>query len=110
VVREGMHVTALGFSQGVATLTRWIARGTARVHRAVLWAGELPPDVNPAALAERVQEVVVVQGERDLLAHWTKPDELRARMHHANVGFRSLTFDGGHRIDSGVLRELTIGG
>jgi dienelactone hydrolase len=108
VVKDGVHVTVLGFSQGVATLTRWLARSTARAHRAVLWAGELPPDVNPAALAERVQEVVVVQGERDRLTHWTKPDELRARMQDSDVGFRSLSFDGGHRIDSGVLRELAV--
>jgi dienelactone hydrolase len=107
VVKDGMHVTALGFSQGVATLTRWITRGSARVNRAVLWAGELPPDVRPAVLAKHVEELVVVHGDRDQLTQWTKPDELRERMNDANVAFRSMTFDGGHRIDTDVLRTLT---
>jgi predicted esterase len=108
VVNDGAHVTALGFSQGVATLTRWITRGTVRVNRAVMWAGELPSDVQPRTLAERVGEVVVVQGDRDRLTEWTKPEELHARLNAEHVGYRSLTFEGGHRIDTTVLRELAI--
>src|SRR3989475_5842613 len=38
------RVTALGFSQGTATVSRWAALGQSRLHHVVLWGGELPPD------------------------------------------------------------------
>src|SRR5438094_10559164 len=43
--RSQVTVHALGFSQGVATASRWTAMGKARVDRLMLWGGEFPPDL-----------------------------------------------------------------
>src|SRR5437762_7802629 len=40
------RVTALGFSQGTATVCRWAALGSVRIDRLVLWGGEVPPDLD----------------------------------------------------------------
>src|SRR6266571_4009811 len=40
------RVTALGFSQGTATVCRWAAYGSARIDRLIVWGGEVPPDLD----------------------------------------------------------------
>src|SRR5438874_13785220 len=47
------QVTALGFSQGTATVCRWAARGSARLERLILWGGEVPPDLDLKRLRVR---------------------------------------------------------
>src|SRR5467141_3346918 len=40
------RVTALGFSQGSATVCRWAAFGSTRIERLIVWGGEVPPDLD----------------------------------------------------------------
>src|SRR2546425_11599444 len=51
------RVTALGFSQGTATVSRWAALGQSRLDHVVLWGGELPPDLDLAASRDRLRDV-----------------------------------------------------
>src|SRR5213083_2676659 len=44
--RAQVTVHALGFSQGVATVSRWAAMGKAKIDRLILWGGEFPPDLD----------------------------------------------------------------
>jgi predicted esterase len=44
-----VRITVLGFSQGAATVSRWLARARFRPARLVLWAGSFPPDMEFAA-------------------------------------------------------------
>ena len=100
-------LTVLGFSQGVATATRWVAQGARGVDRLILWAGALPPDVDPAIVAARVaRPLVLVSGERDQYATWMKADEQVARLRAAGVSVEVHTFDGGHRLDDATLRKI----
>jgi dienelactone hydrolase len=46
---NGTTVHVFGFSQGVATASRWISRGTVRADQLVLWAGALPPELDDRA-------------------------------------------------------------
>ncbi len=48
------RVCVLGFSQGTTAAARWLALGTARVERLILWGGELPPDLDLSAQARAV--------------------------------------------------------
>src|SRR5688572_28488069 len=66
--RADARVTALGFSQGTATVARWLVHGTARIDRLVLWAGLLPPEIDPGGpLRDRLRstELLFVRGTRD---------------------------------------------
>src|SRR5690242_1913739 len=40
------RLVVLGFSQGVATACRWVARGSVPVERLIAWGGELPPELD----------------------------------------------------------------
>lgn len=103
----GRPLTVLGFSQGVATVTRWVALGRTTISRLILWAGALPDDLDLGAAASRFPEPVdVVNGTHDRLAPWVNVERHVTRLHDAGIAHRLHSFDGGHRIDRGVLAML----
>jgi predicted esterase len=107
-VPAGARVTALGFSQGVATVSRWLTLGTRRAHRFVAWAGQLPPELDLGALRDRLDggPLVIVRGTTDRYATWINEEENRTRLRESGIGVESLTFEGGHRLDDAVLDRL----
>jgi predicted esterase len=102
-------VTALGFSQGVATVARWATLGTERIDRAILWAATLPPELDVAgdhkARLETARLVLVV-GTKDDLIDRTEIQRQREALERANISVRYIEFDGAHRLDDATLREL----
>jgi predicted esterase len=106
-VPDDARVTALGFSQGVATVTRWITLGSRVVHRFVAWTGQLPPDVDLSVLGARLRRpVVLVRGSTDRLGEWVRPAENASRLEAAGIPFEVVTFEGGHRLDDAVLDQI----
>lgn len=99
-------VTLLGFSQGTATASRWVAQGDVRPERIVLWGGGLPPDVDVAPHRDAFRSLCFVAGDRDSWITAERLAEERARVEAAGLQFRFLTFAGAHRLDDGVLRAL----
>lgn len=108
VPRKGVRLWVLGFSQGTATVARWVARGKADPDRVVLWAGLLPPELtaqDAAALARRAP-LTVVFGRQDDFA---KPELVAAqesRLKELGVSHETIRFDGGHEIVPDTLRSL----
>lgn len=107
----GRSVTALGFSQGVATLMRWIALGTTPVSRVIVWAGEIPKELDLLAQRARFprQGLDLVIGSVDEYATWADVGDQRRRVEDAGLPSRLHIFDGGHRIDRGTLLALVSG-
>lgn len=105
-VPESARVTALGFSQGVATACRWIAAGRSRVDRLVAWAGQLPPDVDPAVYRTLTSGVTIVLGREDEYAPWIAEGNHQYRLTSAGVTHDVVTFDGGHRMDRLTLDAI----
>ena len=108
VPRKAVRLWVLGFSQGTATVARWVARGKVDPDRVVLWAGLLPPELTPqdaAALARRAP-LTIVLGRQD---NFAKPDLVAAqesRLKALAVAHEVIRFDGGHEIVSDTLRKL----
>jgi dienelactone hydrolase len=104
----GRRLVALGFSQGVATVVRWVALGRTRVERVVLWAGSLPADLDLMVYAGRFPSGAtdVVQGTRDEFSSWANLDEQRRRLREAGIQHVEHSFDGGHRLDRATLMAL----
>ena len=100
--------TVLGFSQGCHTACRWVALGRTRPARLVLWGALLPvdPPLSDYAMRLAAAEVVLVRGMDD---PWAKDTAFRGcadRLGAAGVSTRVLTYDGGHRVDPGLVAEL----
>jgi predicted esterase len=100
------RVTVLGFSQEVATAARWVALGNGRVDRLIAWAGQLPPDVDPAVFTRLAGGLTMVTGSTDEYAGWIAQGDHEARLVAAGVTPQHLTFDGGHRMDRVTLESL----
>lgn len=106
--RPGQRLCALGFSQGVATLTRWITLGASAVDRAVAWAGRLPDDLDLPRFASRLpnRSLDCVVGTRDEFASWVRDEASTAELTAANITVTQWQFDGGHRLDTATLNRI----
>jgi predicted esterase len=110
VVLEGIQparVTALGFSQGAATVCRWAIRTEQRIDRVVLWGAMLPPEISVMPALFKGAKCTIVLGERDALAAAYRLLSERRRMEQGGLPYDLLQFPGGHRLDDAVLRRLS---
>jgi predicted esterase len=98
---------AFGFSQGVATVARWLERTKVRVDRAIFWGNAMPADIDlSAAPALRAARIASVAGTAD--EHAT-PEMLAAqdsRLTSHGIAYERVTFNGSHRIDREILMRL----
>ena len=104
-----VHVTALGFSQGAATVARWLVHGASKIDRVILWAGLLPPEVDPAGAAhERLAsaDLHLVLGKSDDMLEAEQIRAQRELLEKAGVRHSVLEFDGGHVMDRATLEML----
>ncbi|GAA3926665.1 alpha/beta hydrolase [Hymenobacter algoricola] len=107
-VPADVAVTVLGFSQGAATVSRWLARARFRPARLVLWAGAFPPDMDfPVATGLlRQLPVTLVCGDQD---PFISPDELtRQQQFLQSLGVEPevLSFVGKHGMNAALLQQL----
>lgn len=102
------RISALGFSQGAATASRWAALGRTRLDRLVLWGGSIAPDIDLPLLASRVpaERTTIVVGTRDRFIPADAIEAERRRLDRMGYAPRLLTFEGGHRLDDGILRLI----
>ena len=103
---DASRVTVLGFSQGVATAARWISSGSAKVDRLIAWAGQIPPDIDPAVFTKLSGGVTMVAGTTDEYASWIAEGDHDSRLVAAGVTPRHLSFEGGHRMDRLTLESI----
>lgn len=98
-----------GFSQGTATACRWVAFGSIRAERLVLWSGGVPPDLpldqyGPALTRSGLTLAI---GTRDKYITTADIDREQARLAAAGLMPDVHRFDGGHRVDAGMLRTFS---
>jgi predicted esterase len=96
-------VTALGFSQGTATVCRWAALGSSRIDRLIVW-GEVPPDLDLQRL--RVPSLTLVYGTRDQVFTSKIVAATETRLREHRIGYDVVSFDGAHEIDEPTLLRL----
>jgi predicted esterase len=108
VEREAVRVHVLGFSQGVATVCRWLGLGKARAEQLTLWAGQIPPDLdlNTRKPAFERMRLSIVIGSSDPYADegFILSEEQRLSDH--GLTYQRINFDGGHNLNSDVLKAL----
>jgi len=102
------RLTVLGFSQGVATATRWAVQGAIRPVRLVLWGDVLPHDLDPVEGAEALRgvDVVLVRGSDDRALSEERTGWETGFLGDAGIRHRVLAYEGGHEIDPVALRTL----
>ncbi|MFZ5554164.1 MAG: alpha/beta hydrolase [Bacteroidota bacterium] len=103
------RITVLGFSQGCATVSRWVSLGSASPARLILYAGVFPPDMDFDLSASRLKNlpVVIAAGDKD---EFLTADALKKQMdllREKGIDYIYLPFEGGHEIRNEVLQKIT---
>jgi predicted esterase len=107
----GPRIVVLGFSQGTATVCRWLAASELRADEIVLWAGGIPPELDVAEWADALHgaKLSLVAGESDELVTANAVAAEGERLSAAGVAFTLHRYPGGHRIDADALARLAEG-
>jgi predicted esterase len=102
------RVHLLGFSQGAATLARWVSTGRVEPRQVVIWSGFVPLDVDLAAVAQRWKKarVCFVWGSEDASLTGELVANEQDRFAAAHIPCEWIPFHGGHEIRPEVLRLL----
>jgi predicted esterase len=108
LLRAGVRVIGLGFSQGAATICRWAARTAMPPDQLVLWGSGVPADLLTGEGRERLVRaaLTIVVGSRDPVADDRRLAAHRKQLDAARLSYRLVTFDGGHEMDGAVLHDI----
>ncbi|MEO7366979.1 MAG: phospholipase [Gemmatimonadaceae bacterium] len=106
--RTKLRVNVLGFSQGGATVNRWLTRGKAKADRLIMWGSLLASDadLNEAAEFFRNTELTIVYGTRDQFGDTEMIAGYENLLKEKGIAYSLLTFNGGHRMDRETLKHL----
>ena len=100
------RLVVVGFSQGAATAVRWAGAAARPIDRIIAWAGTLPQELDAKAAASLAGRLTMLAGLHDEV---TPPDRIReelARLETLGLTVPVRWYEGGHRIDAAVLREI----
>lgn len=103
-----VKVNILGFSQGVATASRWIASGKVRARNFIAWSGALANDIDyeSKALVFNKMSMYLVIGRQD---EWIKEEHIKQQekiLKKGGINYELTQFEGGHEIDESILQEI----
>jgi predicted esterase len=104
---NSLKINALGFSQGSATLSRWLSLGKANVDKAVFWAGSLAHDVD-FSKAENLKrtEIHQVFGNNDpYYPDVNFPKKQQEIFTQAGITSKIYIFNGGHEVNPELLKD-----
>jgi predicted esterase len=103
------EINALGFSQGAATLSRWLAYGKTKVDRAIFWSGNLAHDVDYSKSEQfKNTSIHLVFAENDQYypADFYKTQVELLQKYGIEPKFH--VFKGGHEINMGIIKQAGL--
>lgn len=103
-------VNVFGFSQGVATATRWASRWTGNVNEFILWAGGFAHDLELDLSKKKFEKTALtsVLGDQDEFVTPENLQKQRDLINSLGKEVKKISFSGGHIIDSEVLKCIFL--
>lgn len=103
-----VRVVLLGFSQGTATVCRFMLAVKPAFHDLVLWAGMPPEDLDYAAHRDYLaaKNLYLLYGTHDPFLTEDRIEALQELENQNGIDFSEQPFEGGHEIPPEVLRHL----
>jgi predicted esterase len=107
----GPRIVVLGFSQGTATVCRWLGASELRADHIVLWAGGIPPELDVAEWSNSLHGAALslVAGDADEVVTADVVAAEGERLSNAGVAFTLQRYAGKHWIDEQALVALAEG-
>ena len=106
------EITVLGFSQGTATVSRWLTSARFRPAHLILWAGGFPDDIAAAAAHRFLQglPLSVVIGSNDEYISIAQAEQQHQQLQQLGAQTQLLTFTGKHELNRAILEKLAVAG
>jgi predicted esterase len=103
-----ISINILGFSQGVATVCRWVTSQHVKVDNLILWAGQLPADMNMGLTKKALSQTTmyVVYGKQDEFLKDVNHNEYINTFAVSGFAPQILPFEGKHEIHQETLVKL----
>ena len=107
-----VEITVLGFSQGTATVSRWLSCAHFRPAHLILWAGGFPEDIAPATARKLLQGLPtsVVLGTDDEYISVAQARQQHQHLQQFGAQTQLITFVGRHELNRAVLEKLAVAG
>lgn len=107
------ELNVLGFSQGAATVSRWVEQSSLPIQKMVLWGGALAVDLDKEELQEKAKNLhlILATGDDDPLI---TPERVKEHLDQiGKLAFRehsNFTYKGGHDLDEQLLHQIIVAG
>lgn len=103
---EDVTFQLLGFSQGVATISRWVTLKQPDFQTLWLCSGEIPLDLDWQRFSEISQkhQVKIVYGTNDPFIPNGMMKKIKQKLEQQQIEFELLPFEGGHEINTELLQ------
>ncbi|OUJ74299.1 alpha/beta hydrolase [Hymenobacter crusticola] len=103
-----VEITVLGFSQGAATVSRWLARASFRPAHLILWAGAFPPDMAVEVATHLLHQfpVTLVCGDEDPFISAEELEKQVSFLRRYGIEPEVIRFAGKHALNPAVLQQL----
>lgn len=105
---KNLKITVLGFSQGTATVCRWLAAKNSRADNLILWAGAFPSDMDlqlNKTTFDSIRTLMVI-GDRDEFITEEDVGKYRKLLDQNNIRYELQRFSGSHEINREVLERI----
>ena len=103
------NVTALGFSQGAATLSRWLALGRSKVDKAIFWCGNIANDVDYSkSQSFKSTEIQLVFASNDPYFPGDYYKTQVSLLEQNGIEPKVHIFEGGHEINMKLIRDASV--
>lgn len=104
-----IKINVLGFSQGTASVCRWIADKKSAADNLILWAGGFPPDLNFETNATVFHSIktYIIAGNNDNYITEEKTKEHERLLNDHKISFHLIRFNGKHEMQEETLINLS---
>ena len=100
-----IKISLFGFSQGCATLYRWIASRNFNINRIILWAGFIPNDVMDEVVFKTNRVEIAIGNEDEFIPEENIESGIKL-LNEKKINHELIIFDGGHIIKETILSNL----
>lgn len=110
-IGQDVRIRVLGFSQGVATVCRWMAQARSRADELILWAGVFPPDLDLTVnkrIFQRMRVRILVGDSDEYRDEESLSKEVEMLKEH-DIPYEFQEFQGKHEIQETALKGLLEG-
>lgn len=101
-----VKINVVGFSQGGATASRWLANQKSKCDNFILWASNFPEDLNLSQLSSN-SKAFVLFGDDDEFISKKQINDYEQFLNASEIDCQLIKFKGKHDIPKEVLLEQT---